>query len=250
MVLVFTRDTGEARDVLGSLTHRDVDVGDQAVFAGIVPRGSAALGGAFGAGQRLVEQRVLGIGRTVGAAGDGEARHALDATRDEHVTLAGLDGVQGHAGGLQRRRAVAVHGDTGDVVEAEFDAEHAGDVVAALAAGLADSPVDVFDFLGVELGDLGEKCGDDLAREFVGANVFEGSLSGTADRGAGMGNDDSFRHVKHVTGQLGCQMSRICHSSERGAFDAVSGWTRGKKTSSTMVRRTSSDTGFRDMSTS
>ena len=47
-----------------------------------------------------------------------EPAHGLDAAGDEHVALAGLDRVRGHADGLQRRRAVAVDGDARRAVEA------------------------------------------------------------------------------------------------------------------------------------
>ena len=58
----------------------------------------------------------VGLGELrVGRAGVGravlEAAHGLDAAGDEHVALAGLDRVRGHADRLQRRRAVAVDGD-------------------------------------------------------------------------------------------------------------------------------------------
>ena len=84
-------------------------------------------------------------------------------------------------------------------VEAEFDRHDPGDVVAALAARLTDAPVDILDVGDVELRDLAERGGHHLAAEFVGTDVFEGPLTGAADGGAGMGADDCFRHVGHIT---------------------------------------------------
>ena len=82
---------------------------------------------------------VLAVRRAVGSA-DAEPRHRLHARGDEHVALAGLDRVERHPGGLQRRRAVPVDGGAGQEVVAEFDGHRAGDVVAGLAGGLARSP--------------------------------------------------------------------------------------------------------------
>ena len=99
------------------------------------------------------------------------------------------------------------------MVESELDGEDTADVVATLTTGLTDAPVDVLDVFGIEFRDFREERGNHLAREFVRPDVFEGSLTGAADRGAGMGNDDGFSHVKHVTARRRRQMSRICHST-------------------------------------
>ena len=79
------------------------------------------------------------FGPAVGGA-RAEARHRLDAGGDEHVALAGLDRVERHPGGLQRRRAVPVDGGAGQEVVAELDGDDAGDVVAGLTGGLAAAP--------------------------------------------------------------------------------------------------------------
>ena len=101
--------------------------------AGGVPA-VGALGALGGAGLGVGEERVVraGVGRAVQVAA-----HGLDAGGDEHVALAGLDGVGGHADRLERRGAVAVDGHAGDVGQAGQERGHAGDVVAGLAAGLA-----------------------------------------------------------------------------------------------------------------
>ena len=61
VVLVLAADAGEDRDVLGGLAHRDVDVGQRAVLARVVPF-VGALGRARRALLGVVEQRVLGVG--------------------------------------------------------------------------------------------------------------------------------------------------------------------------------------------
>ena len=59
------------------------------------------------------EERVAGVGDVVGGALR-EAGDRLDAGGDEDVALAGLDRVEGHPGGLHRRRAVAGDRRAGD----------------------------------------------------------------------------------------------------------------------------------------
>ena len=130
---------------------------------------SAACGGAFhGHG----EFGVFGVGPAVGVAG-GEARDAFDAGGDEHVSFSGADGVQCHAGGLQRRRAVAVHGDAGNLVQSGEDGDDSGHVEAGLAAGLSAAQVQVVDVVAVEFGDLVQDGLDHLAGELVGPDIFE-----------------------------------------------------------------------------
>ena len=69
------------------------------------------LGALLGVGERGVVR--AGVRRAVRVAA-----HRLHAGGDEDVALAGPDGVGRHADGLQRRGAVAVHRDAGDVVAA------------------------------------------------------------------------------------------------------------------------------------
>ena len=84
------------------------------------------------------------------------ARDGLDPGGDEHVTLAGLDRVERHPGGLHARGAVAGERRAGQVVVAEQDGDHPGHVEALLAAGQAAAEHQVVDVGGVELGHLVE----------------------------------------------------------------------------------------------
>ena len=61
VVLVLAADAGEQRDVLGGLAHRDVDVGDAAVLARVVPLVGAGRGAAPMRSCGLGEQRVLAV---------------------------------------------------------------------------------------------------------------------------------------------------------------------------------------------
>ena len=109
--------------VLGGLAHRDVDVGE----AGRRLPGVGAAGALGAAGLGVGEGRVVRTG--VGGAVE-VAAHRLHAAGHEHVALAGLDGVGGHADRLERRGAVAVDRDAGDVGQPGEQGRHAGDVVA------------------------------------------------------------------------------------------------------------------------
>ena len=96
---ISSRETSfELGDVLGGLAHRDVDVG-QAVERR--PRRLPPSPSASTDGPRPRSKRGLWVsGSAVGAA-LAEAADRLDAGGDEHVALAGLDRVRGHADGLQ-----------------------------------------------------------------------------------------------------------------------------------------------------
>ena len=146
-----------------------------------MPAAGAALGGLEAARDGLVEHGVLGVEGAVGTAGDTEAGDTFDTTGDHHVALTGLDGVQRHAGGLQRRRAVAVDGDAGDVVVTEFDGDDAGDVVAALAAGPVRYPSGCPDVLGVEGGTLASAAATIWRESSSGRTSFRDPITGAAD---------------------------------------------------------------------
>ncbi len=152
-----------------------------------------ALGLRERAGLGLFEQCVLRVRGAVGGT-DAEARHRLDTGGDEHVTLAGLDGVEGHPGGLQRRRAVPVDGGAGQEVVAELDGHGAGDVVARLTGGLGAAHHQVVDVVGIQRGHLVQNGLHHLRGEVVGAHGGQRPLDGAADGRAGGGNDDGFRH--------------------------------------------------------
>ena len=72
--------------------------------------------------------------------------------------------------------------------------DHAAEVVAGLAAGLAAAHDEVLDQVAVERGHLVEHGVDDGGAQVVGAEVDERALGGTADRAAGGGDDDGFGH--------------------------------------------------------
>ena len=151
----------------------------------------ALLAGALGgAGLRVREERVVraGVGGAVHVAADG-----LDAGCDEHVTLACLDGVGGHADRLERRRAVTVHRDTGHVDTGE-DRGDAADVETRLSRGLPATPDDVFDLRGIELRHLVDDRADDERREIVGPAFGQAALVGPTDGGAGGRDDHGFGH--------------------------------------------------------
>src|SRR5690606_21750390 len=121
-------------EVLGGLAHGDVDVGQFTVLAGVGPVVGPGLGGPRGTCLGLGVQRVLCVGPRVGGAAVG-AGHGLHAGREGRVTFARLDGVHGHAGGLQAGRAVAGDGAPGQVVVAELDGDGLPHVEPLFAAG-------------------------------------------------------------------------------------------------------------------
>ena len=127
------------------------------------------------------------VGRPVPEPADG-----LDAARDEHVALAGLDRVRGHADRLQRRRAVAVHGGAGRLVEAREEGDDPRHVVSGLAGRLRGAPDHVLHLGGIEPGNLGQERLDDVGAEVVGATLDQRALARSADRRACSGNDDGF----------------------------------------------------------
>ena len=192
MVLILAADAGEQGDVLGGLAHRDVDVGDRAVLAGVVPLGCAKCR-LTRTGLRLGETRVLAVRPAVGAAVH-EAGHRLDARGDERVALARLDRVERHPGGLQRRRAVAVDRGAWQEVVAQLDGDGAADVVARLARGLAAAHDEVVDVARVKGGHLVQRRPHHLRGKVIGPHVDQGPLVGATDRRARGRDDDGFGH--------------------------------------------------------
>src|ERR1019366_1981647 len=92
LVLLAAGDAAQLRHVLGGLAHGDVDIGDPAVLARVVPAVGAAVRqlGAVPLGDG--EGRVFGGGAAVAAA-VAEPADALHSSRDEDVAFAGLDRV-------------------------------------------------------------------------------------------------------------------------------------------------------------
>src|SRR5664280_2197270 len=142
----------------------------------------------FGDGEQFVVGS--GIGRSEAVAAD-----CLDPGGDEDVALAGPDGVRGHANGLEGRRAVPVDGHAGHVGEAGQQRDHAAQVVAGLAAGLAVAEDEVLDRVGIELGHLGQHLAHDQCGQVVGPAVDQRTLVGPSDRGPAGGDDYGFGHV-------------------------------------------------------
>ena len=184
VVLVFAADSGQDRDVFGGLTHRDVDIGqcrdlcgDRASRRRPRPRSTVRCCG-------LVEQRVLGVRPGVRVALD-EPGHRLDAGGDEGVALTGLDRVEGHPDGLQRRRTVSVDGGARQEVVAEFDGDDAGHVEALLAARQAAAQDQVVDLVRVQRRHLVQCGAHHLRRQVVGPHADQRPFHGAADRRTG-----------------------------------------------------------------
>ncbi|SIN47088.1 Uncharacterised protein [Mycobacteroides abscessus subsp. abscessus] len=110
------------------------------------------------------------------------------------MTLAGLDGVERHAGGLQRRRAVTVDGGAGQEVVAQLYRHRATDVETGLAAWLTAAQHQVVDILGVQCGHLVEGGAHHLRGQVIRPHAHQRALAGSPDRGAGSGNDHGFGH--------------------------------------------------------
>src|SRR5436305_1194972 len=159
LVLLLARDAAQLGHVLRGLAHRDVEVGYVPVLARVVPGPrpfDLAGRGPLGTLPRFGEGLVVRVGPGIAAA-LGEPAHALDPGRDVHVPFAGLDRVEGHPGGLQRRGAVPVHGSARNMVMAEQYGDHARHVEALLAAGQPAAEDQVADVGRVELRHLGQR---------------------------------------------------------------------------------------------
>ena len=172
------------RDVLGGLAHRDVDVGDGVVFARVVPVVGALGGGCAVRCAASSNSGFLVSGKRVRAALD-EPGHRLDAGGDERVALAGLDRVEGHPDGLQRRRTVPVDGGARQEVVAELDGDDAGHVEALLAAGQAAAQDQVVDLVRVQRRHLVQRGAHHLRGEVVGPHADQRPFHGAPDRRTG-----------------------------------------------------------------
>ncbi len=199
MVLVLARDTGELGHVLGGLAHRDVDIGQVSGRTRIGPAVGAALGALGGACLGLGELVVVGVGPAVGGALR-EVGHGLDAGRDEDIAFTGLDGVQRHPAGLQRRRAVAVQGHAGQEVIAELGGHHLGHIESGLAAGLSTTEHQIIDVGGVQRRNLVQGGADHLGGKVVRAHAHQRTLARAADRRASERDDDGLWHEDSLFG--------------------------------------------------
>src|SRR5260370_14072148 len=106
--------------------------------------------------------------------------------------------MRGDPGGHQRRRAIAVDGDAGDVEPAE-DRYGPAEVVALLAAGQAAPTDEVLDLRALELWQLLQHLRDYIGREVVRPDVDEGPLASPADRRAAQSSDHSSIHAPIIT---------------------------------------------------
>ena len=104
---------------------------------------------------------------------------------DERIALAGLDRVEGHPRGLQRRRAVPVDGGARQEVVAEFDGDDARDVETGLTAGLTAAQDEVVDLVRVQRGHLVQRGAHYLSGEIVGPHANQRPFDGAPDRRAG-----------------------------------------------------------------
>src|ERR1019366_784228 len=86
LVLGLAADSAQLRDVLRGLAHRDVDIGDGAVLAGIVPGLRTRAGPLHAARLRLGKDGAVRVRPAVAAAGR-EPADALHARGDEQIAL-------------------------------------------------------------------------------------------------------------------------------------------------------------------
>ena len=178
-------------DVFSGLAHGHVDVGQVTVLSGVVPvlTGRVLIGAALRRSEDRVPRRGV-VGGPAPEPGDG-----LHAGRDEHVPLAGPDGVERHPGGLHRGGAVAGDGRSGHSVHAVEDVDDPGHVVPGLSSRETAAEVEVPHRVLVQSGDLVEGRLDDERGEVVGPQLGQRALVGTADGRAGDGHDHCFGHV-------------------------------------------------------
>jgi hypothetical protein len=186
------RDAREQRDVLSRLTHRDVKVRQHAVLTRIAPLVGTRCG-LHGALLRVGEQRVVRVRPAVGRALR-VPRNRFHSSGNERTTLAGLDRVESHPRGLQRRRAVPVHRGAGQEVVAKLDGHRAADVEAGLTAGLPAAHDQVVDLARVERRHPVQRRAHHLDSAVVGPHIDERTLTGAADRRPRGRNDDGFSH--------------------------------------------------------
>src|SRR6478736_3421103 len=192
VVLILAADAREQRDVLSRLTHREVKIRQHAVLTRIAPLVGTRCG-LHGALLRVGEHRVVRVRPAVGRALR-EPRNGFHPSGNERAALAGLDRVESHPRGLQRRRAVSVHRRAGQEVVAKLDGHRAADVEAGLTAGLPAAHDQVVDLAGVERRHLVQRRAHHLDGEVVGPHIDQRTLTGAPDRRTSGRNDDGFGH--------------------------------------------------------
>src|SRR5699024_1014863 len=164
------------------LAHQDVGVGQLVVLARVVPgRGDLAGGAPGGALPGGLELWVAGVVLDQSARADGQRLHARG---DHGARLAGADGVEGGAGGLDRGGAETGDGRAGNGVHAEAGGHHPGEVAALIALGETGTELQVVDGARIELGYLIEGRAHHLRCELVRADVLQRALAGAGERWA------------------------------------------------------------------
>ena len=140
------------------------------------------------------KDRIVGVDR-VDARGTEAAitRDALHPSGDESMTLARLDGMKGHPGGLHTGGAEAIDRGGWNAVQSKLHCDSARHIAALLITWLGTADVDVIQRAWVEALELCQCCGDHSCRKIIWAQLRERSLGGTSDRRTCGGDDDGLR---------------------------------------------------------
>ena len=171
LVLLGTRDAAQGGDILGGLTHRNVDVRQHCVLARIVP-GLVAQGSVQAALLSGCKDRIMGVDRIdAGGAEAAVARDAFHAGRDKGLALTGPDRVVGHPGGLHTRGAEAIDRGSGDIVQPELHGNATRHIAALLVAWLGAADVDIVERTWVQRIDLGKGCRDHPSGKIIRTNL-------------------------------------------------------------------------------
>ena len=171
LVHLLARDAVLVGHVLGRLAHAHVGLGQPLPVPG--------------------EQPGVVRFRLVGEYAEGRAGTGLDPDAHEGGALIGLDGVESHPDGLQRRRAVAVDRGTWSADPGQ-DADDPSQVVPLLAAGKGAAADHVVDLAAVQLRDLLEHLVHDIGAQVVRPLIDERALDGAADRCPADRGDNDF----------------------------------------------------------
>src|SRR5260221_1755490 len=167
LLLLLAGDLVLARDVLGSLAHRDVGLRGFLDEAGM-------------------RHRVEAHHRHPG--------HRFDPGADEGLAGIELDCARRHVDGLHRGTAEAVDrgGGDGDRQMRE-EARETGDVEPLLALGHGAADEDVLDILRLDPG-ARDEAGDHGGEQLVRTNACQGTFLGEVEGRAGIADDDDVLH--------------------------------------------------------
>ena len=106
------------------------------------------------------------------------------------MTLARLDGVKGHPGGLHAGGAEAIDRGSWDAVQSKLHGDPARHIAALLVARLGAPDIDVVKRARVKCLELGQRGADHSGRKIIRTDLDERSLGGTPDRRT-RGRDDN-----------------------------------------------------------